>query len=356
VDNDGEEEDSASLLGLATAVLRYRRWVLGAALACAILVGALTMMKSRKYTASGSFIPQSRGATSAFASAAGLVGLLPIGGDQSQAPQFYADLLISDELLRAMVDTAFEFRTPEGPVKETLLQVLQSGGSSLDIKRQNAIIALKSSVSVKTALKTGVVTFRVTTAYPELSALLANDLLERLNEFNMQARMARAATERKFTESRLATVQAELRDAENRLQEFMQNNQDFRNSSKLSVYQDQLQREVGTRQAVYTTLAQAYEQARIEEVRNTPVIMIVQHPRVPVLPDSRHVVLRVILAFLAAALVAAVVALVRDYFFTTDGAAEAPALEEFKAVVRETVRDVKHPIEALRRSDTSPHS
>ncbi|MFP8875045.1 MAG: hypothetical protein VCB42_11110, partial [Myxococcota bacterium] len=33
--------------------------------------------------------------------------------------------------------------------------------------------------------------------------------------------------------------------------------------------------------------AQAYEQARIDEVRNTPVITIVDQPEFPVIPDPR---------------------------------------------------------------------
>lgn len=42
--------------------------------------------------------------------------------------------------------------------------------------------------------------------------------------------------------------------------------------------QQRLQKELDLRQQVYTTLAQAYEQARIDAVRDTPVITIIEHP------------------------------------------------------------------------------
>ena len=90
------------------------------------------------------------------------------------------------------------------------------------------------------------------------------------------------------------------------------------------------------------------ETARIEEVRNTPVIMVVQHTRTPVLPDRRRLLLRVLLAFLVTAVLTALLALTRDYFWGEGGASEPPAVEEFKAVVRETVDDVKHPLRAIR--------
>ncbi|HJQ10157.1 MAG TPA: hypothetical protein VJ840_03930 [Gemmatimonadaceae bacterium] len=247
-----------------------------------------------------------------------------------------------------MIDTVYAFRLNGTVNNRTLRDILVPAGGSEDLRAQAAVDALKKAISVKTAMKTGVVTFSVRTVYPELSHALTDDLLDRLNEFNMQARMARAGTERKFTESRLATVQAELHDAENRLQQFMQTNQDFRSSSRLSVYQDQLQRDVNTRQAVYTTLAQAYETARIEEVRNTPVIMVVQHARTPVRPDARRLVLRVIIAFLATAVLTALLALTREYFWGEGRTTQPPAVEEFKAVVRETVNDVKHPLKAIR--------
>jgi uncharacterized protein involved in exopolysaccharide biosynthesis len=345
-------EGGISLVAVLTSILRHRFWVFGSALMFAALVGFLTILKPRTYTAAGSFIPQSRGASSAFASAAGLVGLLPIGGDQSQAPQFYADLLTSDELLGAMLDTTFTFRIGSRSNTAKLVDLLEPPGPP-EVRRQRAIEALKRALTVKTALKTGVVTFRVRSKYPELSREIAADLLDRLNMFNMQARMARAGTERKFTEDRLATVQAELRAAEDRLQQFMQTNQDFRTSSRLYVLQDQLQREVNNRQAVYTSLAQAYEQARIEEVRNTPVIMVVQHPRAPVFPDPRGLVVRVIASFLAAVVFAALLSLLHDFFWGADPEHEEPAVEEFKAVIRDTVADVKHPIRAIRRSKLS---
>jgi uncharacterized protein involved in exopolysaccharide biosynthesis len=54
---------------------------------------------------------------------------------------------------------------------------------------------------------------------------------------------------------------------------------------------------------MYTTLTQAYEQARIDEVRNTPVITVVEPPESPVRPDSRRLV-----SWLAVSLVVGVLA------------------------------------------------
>ena len=62
---------------------------------------------------------------------------------------------------------------------------------------------------------------------------------------------------------------------------------------------DGLQREVMLRQSVLTTLVQSYEQARISEVRDTPVITVLYTPFVPAGPDDLRLELVVALGLLA---------------------------------------------------------
>jgi hypothetical protein len=52
------------------------------------------------------------------------------------------------------------------------------------------------------------------------------------------------------------------------------------------------------RQQLYTSLTEAYEQARISEVRTTPVITILQEPYVPPLPERRGLILKLVLGLL----------------------------------------------------------
>jgi uncharacterized protein involved in exopolysaccharide biosynthesis len=59
---------------------------------------------------------------------------------------------------------------------------------------------------------------------------------------------------------------------------------------------------------VVSALAQNYGQARIDEVRDIPVITIVEAPEAPALPDSRMLLLRGLLALVARALLGALLA------------------------------------------------
>lgn len=345
---NGSEE--ISLIGLATAVLRYRWWVIAGSFISVALVLVTGSRQHREYTTSASFVPQARrsstaGGTSALAAQFGLA--LP-SSDPGQSPQFYVDLLTSDEILRNLVDTTYSSPADTGLARATLVDVLGEKGSSKAIRTERTIDALRKSITAGASLKTGVITFTVTEQDPQLAKLVAERLLDRLNIFNLESRTSQAATERRFTEARFAEVQNELRDAENRLESFMQENRDFRTSARLSLEEQRLQREVGMRQQVYTALAQAYQQARLDEERDTPVITVLERPRAAVEPNPRGLLKKVILGLIVGAFIAIFFAFIREYFV---GQYDEPSAgsAEFKAVARATLTDMRHPIRALSR-------
>jgi uncharacterized protein involved in exopolysaccharide biosynthesis len=71
-----------------------------------------------------------------------------------------------------------------------------------------------------------------------------------------------------------------------------------------------MQREVSRRQEVYTSLLQSREEAKIREVRELPVITVLERPRVPVVGESRKTVLKVLMGGLAAGMIGVVIAFV----------------------------------------------
>ena len=134
----------------------------------------------------------------------------------------------------------------------------------------------------------------------------------------------------------------ELLEVENRLQSFFEMNRDIGTSPLLRFRQDRLQREVDIRQAVVSALAQNFEQARIDEVRDIPVITIVEEPEVPALPDPRMLLLRGVLALVAGAMLGALIAFFLAFVRAsrTDAADE---LDEFRRLKRAAALDIRRP-------------
>jgi uncharacterized protein involved in exopolysaccharide biosynthesis len=116
---------------------------------------------------------------------------------------------------------------------------------------------------------------------------VARAFVAQLDSFNLRTRQSQASSERKFTEARLNDARNQLRAAEDELMSFLQRNRDYRSSPQLTFVHDRLERNVFLNQRLFETLSQSYEQARIEEVRDTPVITVVEDPLIPAKADPR---------------------------------------------------------------------
>jgi len=159
-----------------------------------------------------------------------------------------------------------------------------------------------------------------------VSLEIAQRLLEGLNHFNLITRQSQAREERRFTEGRLEAARASLRAAEDVLQRFLQVNREFAEAPALMIQRDRLQRDVLLQQQVVTSLAQRYEENRIREVRDTPVITLVDTPSLAARPDPRLRVLIVVLGTVAGFLVGVLIAICRDAWTSDRAIGRDPAL------------------------------
>ena len=338
-----------SLLAIANVLLRYRGLVVGTAVVLTLVVSVWTLLVPRTYTAQSSLTPQSRRSTTTLTGLASQFGLaLPLG-DGGQSPAFYADLLTSHHILGAVVDTKFEYPTDTGVVRGTLIDIYKSKGARPALRRDAAIRRLGNDVQATTVQKTGVIDLAVTTRNPVLALQVSTRLIELLNQFNLESRQTQAGAERRFTEQRLGEVKGDLRAAEDQLQHFMQRNREYRNAPELNFQQERLQRQVTLQQQLYTTLSQSFEQAKIEEVRDTPVITVVEPPEAPVRPDPRGLVRNVFLTIILGTVLGMALAIGRAYAVNARSL-RTHEVTEFDRLRRETFADLIRPWRPLRRA------
>jgi uncharacterized protein involved in exopolysaccharide biosynthesis len=178
------------------------------------------------------------------------------------------------------------------------VEYFEVSGSSRAIRVDRAVELLRKRIAASANVKTGVVSISATAKEPALARAIVERAVAAIAAFNLERRKAQAAAERDFAEQRLVEAEAELRQAENRQEQFLQGNATVV-SPRLRLEADRLGREVAMRQAVYTTLAQSYEQARIDAVRDTPVLTMIERPVVPAEPDGRGLARAVILGLFA---------------------------------------------------------
>ena len=311
------DEPNAVPLPWILAVFLRDRWLIltfaGVGFAIAIV---LALLKGPTYTSSFSFLPQSGEdqGRAGLASLAGQFGLSVGGlGAGSQPPQLYADLLATRGVLaRIARDSVTDVEN--GSKHVPLAVFLKIKGGSAPVILENTIRSLRKDVVITSVAThtTGVVTVSARTQSPQASLEIAQKLLDGVNRFNVETRKSQAVSERRFTEGRLEAERAALRTAEDALQRFLQGNRQFGNASELAFQRDRLQRDLNLHQQIVQGLSQQYEDARIREVRDTPVITVIEQPNLPVFEDPKGRVLTTTILTIVAFFLGSVFAVARE--------------------------------------------
>lgn len=294
----------------AISVVRQRRIVVATAFVAALAAGLVSFLSPRYYVARALFAPQENTATpSSLGQIASQFGLA-IQRGSAGSPDFYANLLQSREVLRDVLLATYEAGGPK-PFRGTLLQYFEVTAPTRDDSVLIGIQRLIGAMSVGTDIRTSTVSLSVTTKNRELSAKVADKFLELVNAYNLRLRQERGRNEREFVQERLGLQQRELDRAEDALASFRSRNR-ILNSPDLQSAEARLQRQVNLQQQIYLTLVQSLETARIEEVRTTPLISIIERPEGFVEKKRRGTVMKAMAAGIVGAALAMLVIVLRD--------------------------------------------
>lgn len=336
-------------LDLVRVVLARRRVLIIAPMLVAATVVTVGLFADRMWTAEGAIVPQASGGNvSRLAGLAAQFGVAVPTGSGGQSPDFYADVLHSDGMLRRLLTA--KYTGADGKPIDLVANLIPSTGYDAATRAEYALREFRNRVSTSVGLKTGIITVAVHVTDPELARQIIAQAIQELNALNVRAQQDIAGQERAFTDSRLAVARTELRQAEDRLEGFLRGNRALAGSPPLQLQEDRLRRDVSLHQQVVVGLAQSFEQSRIEEVRNVPVLSVVQPPVRPALPDSRKLLLKGIFAAIATATVLFCMLVVAEWRrrFTM---VSPEVAAEVEALARETAQDLKQPWRMLSRTD-----
>lgn len=320
--------------GYLNVLLRHRYLLIALPLVTAGITATLTLRSKRAYVASAAFIPQApQSSESGLGMLASQFGISVGSRTSTTSPQFYSDLLVSKEVLRDVVLTEYTATGIE-PFRGNLVRYFSISESDPEAAAALAAEYLKGNISRGADRATGVVRLSVRTRSPALSAQVANRFVELVNEYNLRRRQSQAQMERRFVESRLQSVEKNLAAAEGELSDFFRRNRQYQGAPELVAEEARLQRRVSLQQQLFVTLSQNREAAEIEEVRNTPVITLLERPETFVEPAARGTVRKTFLALIIGFLLAVVIAFAREVFFRSV-TAQSSEYEEFQAMRRE---------------------
>ncbi len=177
---------------------------------------------------------------------------------------------------------------------------------SLVIK-EKAIKRFNDHVQVSEDRISGLIKISTTFQDPIIASSIANFIGSQVELYIQKENSAQSTKEKIFISDRLSIVKNELEKAELELKKFKERNRGYEDSPELFMIFSQKFREVEAKKEVYLTLQQQLELARIEEVKQSPILHILDHAVPPIkksFPNRR-------LFFIISALVGLIIALFR---------------------------------------------
>ena len=189
--------------------LTFARWFVGiahrwrtiAAVATGVVVlfVAAALVLPPTYRAEASFVsntgdgmklPASLGGMAGLAGMASGAGLGSLGGDPSESAAFYIQLIQSRELLtRVLLGRYADFRTEQSGDSARLVDILKlKGGTNVDRRLERGVEHLRRAVQFSGDPRTNLVEIDVDMPDAELSAAVANRVVEHVSEFNREQR------------------------------------------------------------------------------------------------------------------------------------------------------------------------
>lgn len=338
----GSSPGELTVLQLANVILRSRVAIVLTAVLIAVLTGTLVLLKPRTYSSTTSFLPQGGKQGSPLSGLAAQFGVEVSGNSTGSSPQFYAQLAGSRHLLSNIADQSFV----RGVRPVPLADILDTKNPNPVVQRELTVRALQAAVSTAIDQQTSIVSIRVRAPSAQVARDLASSVLAAISRYNLETRQSQAHAERVFTERQLADAAIELRSAEDEQEYFLKANRTL-GSPSLIAENNRLSSKVALRNQIYAQLAAAYEQSKLEEVRDTPVLTVLDPPEAPIEPDPRGLITKTLLSFIIGLLIAGILAVLINRL-RSDGEPGSDA-EEFAALRQAALADIRHPVRAFSR-------
>jgi uncharacterized protein involved in exopolysaccharide biosynthesis len=199
-----------------------------------------------------------------------------VGGEVSLS-KLYPTIATSEAVLKNVIYQ--KYRTKSFPDSADLLKIWDIDDKNPQLAYEAMLKSLRDGLEVSLDNKTSVLSISLLTKEPQLSADIVNTVASELDLFVRTKRTTNASEERKWIEGRLQDVKNDLEKSENALKDFRETNRRVSDSPQLLLEQERFIREVQINSTLYTELKKQYELTRIEEIKNIPIVNIMDAGR-----------------------------------------------------------------------------
>ena len=254
----------------------------------AITVLYLLFLVKPYYESSVTILPDYGSKETSLSQLGGLASLAGVSVGQGSPTEVYQNLLTSEAVLTPVIYA--EYKTEKYPDSVDLIQYFKIDASEDDpntAKREAFLktfeLLAKSGLTTDLGRMIKILTVKATMPEAQLSADVVNNAVESLDRYVRTKRRSYATEQRLYIAKRLGQLKDSLTFAENALKDFRERNRMVVQSPELTLKQARLSRNVEILNAVFLELSKQLELAKIDEVKDTPIINIREFAKDPVI-------------------------------------------------------------------------
>jgi uncharacterized protein involved in exopolysaccharide biosynthesis len=274
------------------------------------------------YESSVVILPEYGNKSNMLSQFSGLASLAGVNVGSGSPTEIYQNLLQSESVVGPVIYS--RYLTKEYPDSVNLIQYFEidTKDKNPEIQKRKRYLTVnelltKSLISTDLDKMTKILTVKVTMPEAQLSADVVNKLVESLDQYIRTKRKSYASEQRYYLEKRVEQIKDSLNICENELRDFREQNRMITQSPNLLLEQERLMRNVEIQQNVYIELTKQLELAKIDEIKDTPILNIKEIAQNPIIKAGPKRVVTLILIFFFSVLVSGIYILYEDILHKT---------------------------------------
>ncbi len=274
-----EQENPIDWIELLSEFWRRRKFITIFTGGITLLTIIIVLLLPKQYTSTAVILPDvDKSRLSNLAGISNLAAMAGVNlGGEGSLIQLYPTIIKSEWVLRNVI--YHKYKTNKFADSVNLIQYWEYKESTPELNFEVTLKTLQELLDISTDMKLNVITMKIETTDPQLSADILNNAIDELNTFLLTKRTTNASEQRKWIEGRLVEVKKDLERSENALKEFREKNRIVTGSPQLMLEQARLEREVQINNTLYVELKKQYEVARINEIQDIPIVNVMDYAR-----------------------------------------------------------------------------
>lgn len=239
------------------------------------------------YQSSVTILPEYGSKSNMLSQLSGLASLAGVKVGDSAPTELYQNIITSETVINEVVYA--KYKTSEFPDSVNLIKYFDIDAKDDDpaIKKRKEFFALyeslvKERITTSVDRMTKILNVTVTMPEAQLSADVANNLVKSLDLYIRTQRKSYATEQSFYIEKRTEQVKDSLSIEENKLKVFREQNRITSQSPNLLLEQGRLLRNIEILQTVYIELTKQLEIAKIDQIKDAPVLNVKEFAGRPV--------------------------------------------------------------------------